>query len=225
MLESSSDSVDFLAVDLAVTDVQGNDKGGGVKMSIASKTNKLELLKSENQMSNNSKLDEFRAINEPKLNFDRSVGIENVYAPNDEKEGMAIWTYKNDVVFNEKIWASEQILKLSKVKVAWWMHAKWLGHFAPIMNLARFPNKDVILTLIKKSKNYVPWSKPRAKCLKFNTDRSFKSCLGDSRIGGVLRNESKDVLTLLSKAISISNSTKVKLFTIKEAAIIYTTSR
>lgn len=47
-----------------------------------------------------------------------------------------IWTYRNDVVFNGKIWDEEQIFELLKIKVTWWMHAKWPNLVVPIIDLA-----------------------------------------------------------------------------------------
>ncbi|EOY04001.1 Uncharacterized protein TCM_019252 [Theobroma cacao] len=137
----------------------------------------------------------------------------------------AIWTFRNDMVCNSKIWDGKQIFELSKVKVACWMHAKWLGHFTPITDLARFLHESNLPILQSKIKSTVSWSKPNEGSFKFNTDGSSKGCPGDSRISGVLRNGSSEVLVLFCKSVGIIDSNKAELLAVREATIIFVASR
>ncbi|EOY17305.1 Uncharacterized protein TCM_036461 [Theobroma cacao] len=77
----------------------------------------------------------------------------------------------------------------------------------------------------RKFKSIVHRSKPSEGCLKFNIDRSSRRCLGDSGIGGILRNYSGDVLALFSKSVGIIDSNKAELLAVREAAIIYAASK
>ncbi|EOY32706.1 Uncharacterized protein TCM_040733 [Theobroma cacao] len=105
------------------------------------------------------------------------------------------------------------------------MHAKWPNLVVPITNLARSSNECLIPTLINKSKIFVPCSRPRAGCRKFNTDGSLRSCHRDSGISGVLQNKTGDILVMSSKTISVTDSTTAELLAVKEATIIYAVSR
>ncbi|KAK6252271.1 hypothetical protein QUC31_013991 [Theobroma cacao] len=101
----------------------------------------------------------------------------------------AIWTTRNDMVFRGKIWDEEQTFELTKLKVVWWMNAKWLGHNASIFDLARFPNERTTPIKSKKTKKREAWTRLQEGCLKFNTDGASGGCPGDSSIGCILRNE------------------------------------
>lgn len=61
--------------------------------------------------------------------------------------------------------------------------------------------------------------------MKFNANESTKSCLNLARIGGIMRNEAKELKISFSKLIGTINSSKAKIMVVKEALLIYSASR
>ncbi|EOY31582.1 Uncharacterized protein TCM_038524 [Theobroma cacao] len=105
------------------------------------------------------------------------------------------------------------------------MNAKWPNLNLSIMDLARFLNEGINPIQDKKAKKVEVWKKPQNGYLKFNTYGSSRGCLGESGIGGILRNERGTTLALFSKLIGILDSTRAELLAMREAALVFATSR
>ncbi|EOX93245.1 Uncharacterized protein TCM_002090 [Theobroma cacao] len=136
-----------------------------------------------------------------------------------------IWTTRNDVIFNGKIWDMEQIFEPTKFRVVWLVNAKWPNHNCSIGDLARLLSEGNILTRGRNTKEKMAWTRPVKGSLKFNTNGASKGYLGDSGIGGILPNEQGDVLVLLCKFVGICDSNKTELLVVKKAALIHVASR
>ncbi|XP_017974604.1 PREDICTED: 14.7 kDa ribonuclease H-like protein [Theobroma cacao] len=66
---------------------------------------------------------------------------------------------------------------------------------------------------------------PHQGQMKFNVDGAARGCPGPAGIGGILTNHKGDVRVIFSKSIGVADSNLAELLAIKEAFIIFTSSR
>lgn len=67
----------------------------------------------------------------------------------------------------------------------------------------------------------VSWYSPQFGTLKFNVDGDSQGKPGLAGIGGVLRNQKREVLFMYSKYIGIKDSNEAEVWAILEALCIY----
>ncbi|EOY08336.1 Uncharacterized protein TCM_022692 [Theobroma cacao] len=103
-----------------------------------------------------------------------------------------------------KEWDGDQVMEPIKVRVAWWIKAKWPKHNLSFSDLARFPSEG---------------------CLKFSTNGTSRGNPEDLGIDGPLRDEFGNTLAIFSKAIGWSDSNMAELLATKEAVLLFIASR
>lgn len=72
----------------------------------------------------------------------------------------AIWTTRNDILFIGKIWDEKQIFELLKLRVAYWVNAKWPNHNGSIGDLAGLSSEGTTPAKNKNAKEKMGWTKP-----------------------------------------------------------------
>ncbi|OMO81727.1 hypothetical protein COLO4_23441 [Corchorus olitorius] len=133
----------------------------------------------------------------------------------------SIWLLRNDVVFNGKDVDDMQLFDLIRIRLAWWILAKWPEQPLSFQDLFRFPMEALTSAtkerLVHTSLN---WNPPNVGTLKFNVDGSSKGS-----IGGVLRDHEGNILALFSMNIALTNSNEAEILAIKEAFDLFALSR
>ncbi|XVF78900.1 hypothetical protein PTKIN_Ptkin14bG0175000 [Pterospermum kingtungense] len=78
---------------------------------------------------------------------------------------------------------------------------------------------------VNSARARVEWEKPTADILKFNVDGSSLGKPGPAGIGGVLRKQFGFVLIKFSKSLGVTDSNEAEYFAIREALILFLTSK
>ncbi|EOY08296.1 Uncharacterized protein TCM_022634 [Theobroma cacao] len=97
-----------------------------------------------------------------------------------------LWLTRNDLVFKGKKWDGCQIFDLVKVRMAWWVHARWPQSNVSVNELVRTSNAGVVSRKVGKKRNTEAWKKPQNGWLKFNIDKASEGNLRQSSIRGIL---------------------------------------
>ncbi|OMO87312.1 hypothetical protein COLO4_20696 [Corchorus olitorius] len=73
----------------------------------------------------------------------------------------------------------------------------------------------------RDKRNLGTWERPQSGYLKFNVNGSARGQLGSAGIGGVLRDDCRNIKLFFSKHIGEANLNKVELLAIKEAFLFF----
>ncbi|EOY31783.1 Uncharacterized protein TCM_038911 [Theobroma cacao] len=124
--------------------------------------------------------------------------------------GFAAFTYNN------LIW-----------KTAWYVIicAIWIARNEVVFKGKEWDEEHFELTKFQVAWGVEVWFRPQNGSLKFNTDGASRDCPDELGIGGNLRNDLGDTFAYFSKPIGICDSNKAELMAIREATLIYATSR
>ncbi|XVF21119.1 hypothetical protein REPUB_Repub12eG0063000 [Reevesia pubescens] len=137
----------------------------------------------------------------------------------------SIWLFRNNVVFNGKVFDLVQIVCIIKYRVASWLKAKRPDLVAPFEDIFRSPIL-VAVPLPKKSLRPISgWSAPLHGLLKLNIDGSTLGKPGLTGISGLLRNEFGERLLVFSKSVGVTDSNKTEFLAIIEAFSIFSISK
>ncbi|XVF04626.1 hypothetical protein REPUB_Repub05bG0100500 [Reevesia pubescens] len=136
----------------------------------------------------------------------------------------SLWLMRNEVIFNEAIFYFEKIIICIKYRVTEWFKAKWPGAHVKNLNIAEFCVNGEVPLLKPKQNLVTPWTSPLPGQMKFNTDGSSFGNLGQSSIGGILKNAEGAVKLVFSKDIGSINSIEVELLAINKAFLFFAAS-
>ncbi|XVF06594.1 hypothetical protein REPUB_Repub06bG0062400 [Reevesia pubescens] len=137
----------------------------------------------------------------------------------------SIWLCRNEVVFKGKLFNHSNLIEIISLRVTAWSKAKWLDDSLSVEDLFR---NSMLLSCSKGPKKSDPalrWVPPPKGFLKFSVDGSSRGISGPAGIGGVLRDEEGQVQLLFSKPISCMDSNGAEVLAIKEAFLLFASSR
>ncbi|XVE56525.1 hypothetical protein DITRI_Ditri04bG0017700 [Diplodiscus trichospermus] len=117
-----------------------------------------------------------------------------------------IWLARNEVVFNGLKCQIEQVIDLSRLRLAHWVKAKWPHLQANGLDIFRFPNIVTLPVKELRARSTTPWIGPDVGTLKFNVDVSAVGNPGPAGIGGILRDHLGVKKIAFSKSIGIADS-------------------
>ncbi|EOY07457.1 Uncharacterized protein TCM_021888 [Theobroma cacao] len=132
----------------------------------------------------------------------------------------SIWLYRNEMIFDGKMWDLLKVMDIVKLRVAWWVKFKWPGDNV-VSDIATTPLLASAPTSKRKVKSMVSWECPLAVWLKFNTDEAAKGCPGHLGIGGVLRANKGVVKVTFSKKAGWGDANLAEILAVREAMILF----
>ncbi|XVF62081.1 hypothetical protein PTKIN_Ptkin08bG0188600 [Pterospermum kingtungense] len=136
-----------------------------------------------------------------------------------------IWLFRNDMVFKNKQLDLLKIIDLVKYRLAIWAKAKWPHLQLTVMDFIISPNTISMPSNVTAPRLEAIWVELLVGTIKFNVDRSAIGKPGPAGIGGVLRNHSGDELIRFSKAVGVVESNEVEYLAIREALILFLSSK
>ncbi|XVF42703.1 hypothetical protein PTKIN_Ptkin01aG0385500 [Pterospermum kingtungense] len=136
-----------------------------------------------------------------------------------------IWLKRNEVIFNRKNFNLEIAIDLVRFRMTSLVKAKWSNSCDVIMDLVKDLTVCVPPLQIAKTRPMVCWEKPPLSVLKFNVDGSSLGNPGPSSIGGLLRDHLGKLLITFSKPIGVSDSNMAEVMAVREAMLLFVTSR
>ncbi|XVE62301.1 hypothetical protein DITRI_Ditri06bG0107200 [Diplodiscus trichospermus] len=132
---------------------------------------------------------------------------------------------RNEIIFKGKSLDIDRVIDLFKLRSATWMKAKW-----PSMNIGsqeamNSPNNLFIPMKITPKRKPTCWTAPLEGYLKFNVDGSSRGKPGPVGIGCILGDHLGRERIRLSKSIGVEDSNVSELLAIREAFIVFATSK
>ena len=119
---------------------------------------------------------------------------------------------RNDMVFNNKVFDSSQLMDNIKLRIAFWFKAKWLGCDESFVDIVRFPNIIKVPSRVKFITEVKLQKSPPFDSLKSSVDGFFEGKLGSIGIDGVLKDYMVAVKIVFPKAIEMVDYNVVELF-------------
>ncbi|EOY20979.1 Uncharacterized protein TCM_012294 [Theobroma cacao] len=77
----------------------------------------------------------------------------------------SIWLARNEVIFKGKEWSRANVFDLIKMRLVWWVKAKWSKLSPSTLDIMRFPNEGVQPMKTKKNQSKDLWTEPPPGCL------------------------------------------------------------
>ncbi|EOY21075.1 Uncharacterized protein TCM_012391 [Theobroma cacao] len=128
------------------------------------------------------------------------------------------------MVFNGKSWDGLQLMDIIKTRIAYWLKAQWDNSCLSFLDFFRNLELGVVCSKKKSVKKNLDWIKLAPGKLKFNVDGAAKGCLGETGIGGVLRDYEGRIKLQFSKSTGWGDSNLAELLAIKEAFLLFAAS-
>ncbi|XVF78296.1 hypothetical protein PTKIN_Ptkin14bG0120500 [Pterospermum kingtungense] len=135
-----------------------------------------------------------------------------------------IWSFLlicNDIVFNNKRLEVNQVIDIIKLRVAFWVKAKW-SHVPD--SVSEFTRCPASIKIPRKIENFRPpsvWTCPPEVAVKFNVGWSFLFKPGLAGVGGILRNHLGCECIGFSKNTGQANSIEAEMKPVKEAFSLF----
>lgn len=130
----------------------------------------------------------------------------------------SIWLDRNNLIFQNARFATENIWDMHISRIAWWIKA-WQKDCSYSMTDFLLNFSAISLRPIFNSPRSAIWFPPPENVLKFNVDGSSLGNPGVSGVGGVLRNSSRQILGVFSEAAGVLWAYEAEVKAIRKALL------
>ncbi|XVE77673.1 hypothetical protein DITRI_Ditri13aG0081000 [Diplodiscus trichospermus] len=137
----------------------------------------------------------------------------------------SIWLHRNDIIFRGNQLNLCKLVDLIKFRIAIRVKEKWPQLHMGVNDIIRNPAIISIPAIHTHPRPGMVWINPAVGYMKFNVDGSSLGKPGPAGIGGILRNHQGEEVIRFSKSIGFVDSNEVELLAIREAFILFITSR
>ncbi|GMI90570.1 hypothetical protein HRI_002726300 [Hibiscus trionum] len=133
-----------------------------------------------------------------------------------------VWLFRNDIIFNNKLFDREQIKFLMIARLAYWLTAKFQGSGISSDALMVDPRLGARLPCLRKEKGMEQrWRPPPTEFVKFSVDGAFSSSKMCGGIGGILRDEQGSILMSFMAPTGNIPPALVELLAVKRGVEIF----